>query len=137
MLQLHSGKCQKLQLKIFLLFKLVIHKEIYKCHVFPGQQLHISTRDISPGEKHNYFLPFCFFHLRLHIYTKDFELCRASTLLQVFQLIFLHTYFPFFLYKSLSFLIFWQIDIFVRKMNSIPAFTANLTVESFNKRTLS
>ncbi|KAJ0013716.1 hypothetical protein Pint_20703 [Pistacia integerrima] len=30
-----------------------------------------------------------------------------------------------------------QIDIFVRKMNSIPAFTANLTVESFNKRTLS
>ncbi|XP_021298345.1 mitotic spindle checkpoint protein MAD1 isoform X1 [Herrania umbratica] len=30
-----------------------------------------------------------------------------------------------------------QVDIFVRKMNSIPAFTANLTVESFNKRTLS
>ncbi|KAF6135266.1 hypothetical protein GIB67_037350 [Kingdonia uniflora] len=30
-----------------------------------------------------------------------------------------------------------QIEIFVRKMNSIPAFTANLTVESFNKRTLS
>ncbi|KAI0510672.1 hypothetical protein KFK09_011281 [Dendrobium nobile] len=29
-----------------------------------------------------------------------------------------------------------QVDIFVRKMNSIPAFTANLTVESFNKRTL-
>ncbi|XVF23150.1 hypothetical protein REPUB_Repub13aG0012800 [Reevesia pubescens] len=30
-----------------------------------------------------------------------------------------------------------QVDIFVRKLNSIPAFTANLTVESFNKRTLS
>ncbi|CAA0824809.1 Mitotic spindle checkpoint protein MAD1 [Striga hermonthica] len=30
-----------------------------------------------------------------------------------------------------------EIDIFIRKMNSIPAFTANLTVESFNKRTLS
>ncbi|CAL1384811.1 unnamed protein product [Linum trigynum] len=30
-----------------------------------------------------------------------------------------------------------QVDIFVRKMNSIPAFTANLTVESFNRRTLS
>ncbi|KAL0422202.1 UNVERIFIED_CONTAM: Mitotic spindle checkpoint protein MAD1 [Sesamum latifolium] len=30
-----------------------------------------------------------------------------------------------------------QVDIFIRKMNSIPAFTSNLTVESFNKRTLS
>ncbi|KAL6545685.1 hypothetical protein OROGR_009559 [Orobanche gracilis] len=30
-----------------------------------------------------------------------------------------------------------QVDIFIRKMNSIPAFIANLTVESFNKRTLS
>ncbi|KAH7520573.1 hypothetical protein FEM48_Zijuj08G0159100 [Ziziphus jujuba var. spinosa] len=30
-----------------------------------------------------------------------------------------------------------QIEIFIRKLNSIPAFTANLTVESFNKRTLS
>ncbi|KAL3620766.1 coiled-coil domain-containing protein mad1 [Castilleja foliolosa] len=30
-----------------------------------------------------------------------------------------------------------QVDIFIKKMNSIPAFTANLTVESFNKRTLS
>ncbi|KAK4270927.1 hypothetical protein QN277_019691 [Acacia crassicarpa] len=30
-----------------------------------------------------------------------------------------------------------QVEIFVRKMNSIPAFTANLTVESFNRRTLS
>ncbi|KAM3219467.1 mitotic spindle checkpoint protein MAD1 [Capsicum chacoense] len=30
-----------------------------------------------------------------------------------------------------------QVDIFIRRMNSIPAFTANLTVESFNKRTLS
>lgn len=30
-----------------------------------------------------------------------------------------------------------QVDIFIRKMNSVPAFTANLTVESFNKRTLS
>ncbi|GAV63305.1 LOW QUALITY PROTEIN: MAD domain-containing protein [Cephalotus follicularis] len=29
-----------------------------------------------------------------------------------------------------------QVEIFIRKMNSIPAFTANLTVESFNKRTL-
>ncbi|KAF8095635.1 hypothetical protein N665_0328s0014 [Sinapis alba] len=29
-----------------------------------------------------------------------------------------------------------QIVIFIRKMNSIPAFTANLTVESFNRRTL-
>ncbi|KAM7251520.1 hypothetical protein ACFE04_023403 [Oxalis oulophora] len=29
-----------------------------------------------------------------------------------------------------------QVDIFVRKMNSIPAFTANLTVESFNRRTM-
>ncbi|EEF34534.1 mitotic spindle checkpoint protein MAD1 [Ricinus communis] len=29
-----------------------------------------------------------------------------------------------------------QVDIFIHKMNSIPAFTANLTVESFNKRTL-
>ncbi|XP_073367018.1 mitotic spindle checkpoint protein MAD1 isoform X3 [Aegilops tauschii subsp. strangulata] len=28
-----------------------------------------------------------------------------------------------------------QVDIFIRKMNSIPAFTANLTMESFNKRT--
>ncbi|KAE8007886.1 hypothetical protein FH972_004445 [Carpinus fangiana] len=30
-----------------------------------------------------------------------------------------------------------QVNIFIRKMNSIPAFTANLTVESFNRRTLS
>ncbi|XP_010910286.1 mitotic spindle checkpoint protein MAD1 isoform X2 [Elaeis guineensis] len=30
-----------------------------------------------------------------------------------------------------------QIEIFIKKMNSIPAFTANLTMESFNKRTLS
>ncbi|KAJ9159099.1 hypothetical protein P3X46_024629 [Hevea brasiliensis] len=30
-----------------------------------------------------------------------------------------------------------QVDIFIHKMNSIPAFTANLTVESFNRRTLS
>ncbi|KAK1288432.1 hypothetical protein QJS10_CPB19g00095 [Acorus calamus] len=30
-----------------------------------------------------------------------------------------------------------QIEIFIRKMNSIPAFMANLTMESFNKRTLS
>ncbi|CAM8987062.1 hypothetical protein QQ045_007831 [Rhodiola kirilowii] len=30
-----------------------------------------------------------------------------------------------------------QVDIFIRRLNSIPAFTANLTVESFNKRTLS
>lgn len=30
-----------------------------------------------------------------------------------------------------------QVEIFVRKMNSIPAFTANITVESFNRRTLS
>ncbi|KAJ6704554.1 MITOTIC SPINDLE ASSEMBLY CHECKPOINT PROTEIN MAD1 MITOTIC ARREST DEFICIENT-LIKE PROTEIN 1 [Salix viminalis] len=30
-----------------------------------------------------------------------------------------------------------QVDIFIRKMNSIPAFTANLSVESFNRRTLS
>ncbi|XWS16637.1 hypothetical protein CRYUN_Cryun34aG0108000 [Craigia yunnanensis] len=30
-----------------------------------------------------------------------------------------------------------QVDVFVRKLNSIPAFTANLTVESFNRRTLS
>ncbi|XP_027113308.2 mitotic spindle checkpoint protein MAD1 [Coffea arabica] len=30
-----------------------------------------------------------------------------------------------------------QVEIFMRKMNSIPAFTANLTMESFNKRTLS
>ncbi|CAM8997433.1 unnamed protein product [Rhodiola kirilowii] len=30
-----------------------------------------------------------------------------------------------------------QVDIFIRRSNSIPAFTANLTVESFNKRTLS
>ncbi|XP_059648311.1 mitotic spindle checkpoint protein MAD1-like [Cornus florida] len=30
-----------------------------------------------------------------------------------------------------------QVDIFIRNLNSIPAFTANLTVESFNKRTLS
>ncbi|KAI5414351.1 mitotic spindle checkpoint protein MAD1 [Lathyrus oleraceus] len=30
-----------------------------------------------------------------------------------------------------------QVDIFIRKMNSIPAFTANITVESFNRRTLS
>ncbi|KZV48188.1 hypothetical protein F511_20321 [Dorcoceras hygrometricum] len=30
-----------------------------------------------------------------------------------------------------------QVDIFIRKMNSIPAFISNLTVESFNKRTLS
>ncbi|KAH9684500.1 hypothetical protein KPL70_013565 [Citrus sinensis] len=29
------------------------------------------------------------------------------------------------------------VDLFVRKMNSIPAFTANLTAESFNRRTLS
>ncbi|KAL8172278.1 hypothetical protein V2J09_024082 [Rumex salicifolius] len=33
--------------------------------------------------------------------------------------------------------IFQQVEIFIRKMNSIPAFTANLTVESFNRRTLS
>ncbi|KAL3515769.1 hypothetical protein ACH5RR_022671 [Cinchona calisaya] len=30
-----------------------------------------------------------------------------------------------------------QVEIFIQKMNSIPAFTANLTIESFNKRTLS
>lgn len=30
-----------------------------------------------------------------------------------------------------------QVEIFIRKMNSIPAFTANLTVESFNRRTFS
>ncbi|KAJ6798424.1 mitotic spindle checkpoint protein MAD1 [Iris pallida] len=30
-----------------------------------------------------------------------------------------------------------QVEVFIRKMNSIPAFTANLTMESFNKRTLS
>lgn len=30
-----------------------------------------------------------------------------------------------------------QIQIFIKNMNSIPAFTANLTIESFNKRTLS
>lgn len=30
-----------------------------------------------------------------------------------------------------------QVEIFIKKLNSIPAFTANLTVESFNKRTLS
>ncbi|XP_042451563.1 mitotic spindle checkpoint protein MAD1-like [Zingiber officinale] len=30
-----------------------------------------------------------------------------------------------------------QIEIFIKKMNSVPAFTANLTIESFNKRTLS
>lgn len=29
-----------------------------------------------------------------------------------------------------------QVDIFIRKMNSIPAFTANLTMESFNKRSI-
>ncbi|KAL6329237.1 hypothetical protein AAG906_014847 [Vitis piasezkii] len=29
-----------------------------------------------------------------------------------------------------------QVEIFIQKLNSIPAFTANLTVESFNKRTL-
>ncbi|KAJ0236930.1 Mitotic spindle checkpoint protein MAD1 [Hirschfeldia incana] len=29
-----------------------------------------------------------------------------------------------------------QIEIFIRKFNSIPAFTANLTMESFNRRTL-
>ncbi|XP_058089997.1 mitotic spindle checkpoint protein MAD1 isoform X2 [Magnolia sinica] len=31
----------------------------------------------------------------------------------------------------------YKVEIFIRKMNSIPAFTANLTVESFNRRTLS
>ncbi|XP_047341819.1 mitotic spindle checkpoint protein MAD1 [Impatiens glandulifera] len=30
-----------------------------------------------------------------------------------------------------------QVEIFIRKLNSVPAFTANLTIESFNKRTLS
>ncbi|XP_074302735.1 mitotic spindle checkpoint protein MAD1-like [Silene latifolia] len=30
-----------------------------------------------------------------------------------------------------------QVEIFIRKLNSIPAFTANLTVESFNRHTLS
>ncbi|KAH1200521.1 Mitotic spindle checkpoint protein MAD1 [Glycine max] len=30
-----------------------------------------------------------------------------------------------------------QVEIFIRKMNSIPAFTANITVESFNRRTFS
>ncbi|XP_057494404.1 mitotic spindle checkpoint protein MAD1 isoform X2 [Actinidia eriantha] len=30
-----------------------------------------------------------------------------------------------------------QVDTFIRKMNSIPAFTANLTLESFQKRTIS
>lgn len=29
-----------------------------------------------------------------------------------------------------------QVEIFIRKMNSIPAFTANLTMESFNKRSI-
>ncbi|XP_078441259.1 mitotic checkpoint family protein isoform X1 [Wolffia australiana] len=30
-----------------------------------------------------------------------------------------------------------QVDIFIKRMSSIPAFTANLTMESFNRRTLS
>ncbi|CAN6475398.1 unnamed protein product [Victoria cruziana] len=30
-----------------------------------------------------------------------------------------------------------QVEIFVKRCNSIPAFTANLTIESFNRRTLS
>lgn len=30
-----------------------------------------------------------------------------------------------------------QVEIFIKKWNSIPAFTANITMESFNKRTLS
>ncbi|KAJ0972150.1 hypothetical protein J5N97_020109 [Dioscorea zingiberensis] len=30
-----------------------------------------------------------------------------------------------------------QVEIFIKKWNSIPAFTSNLTMESFNKRTLS
>uniref|UniRef100_A0A803N9K7 Mitotic spindle checkpoint protein MAD1 n=1 Tax=Chenopodium quinoa TaxID=63459 RepID=A0A803N9K7_CHEQI len=30
-----------------------------------------------------------------------------------------------------------QVEMFIRKLNSIPAFTANLTIESFNRRTLS
>ncbi|PUZ53700.1 hypothetical protein GQ55_5G071600 [Panicum hallii var. hallii] len=29
-----------------------------------------------------------------------------------------------------------QVDVFIRRMNSIPAFTANLTIESFNKRSI-
>ncbi|CAO1946765.1 unnamed protein product [Urochloa humidicola] len=29
-----------------------------------------------------------------------------------------------------------QVDVFIRRMNSIPAFTANLTMESFNKRSI-
>ncbi|XP_044977504.1 mitotic spindle checkpoint protein MAD1 [Hordeum vulgare subsp. vulgare] len=29
-----------------------------------------------------------------------------------------------------------QVDVFIRKMKSIPAFTANLTMESFNKRSI-
>jgi hypothetical protein len=30
----------------------------------------------------------------------------------------------------------FQVDVFIRRMNSIPAFTANLTIESFNKRSI-
>ena len=30
----------------------------------------------------------------------------------------------------------FQVDVFIRRMNSIPAFTANLTMESFNKRSI-
>ncbi|XP_040384670.1 uncharacterized protein LOC102712023 isoform X2 [Oryza brachyantha] len=29
-----------------------------------------------------------------------------------------------------------EVDVFIRKMNSIPAFTSNLTMESFNKRSI-
>ncbi|WVZ67973.1 hypothetical protein U9M48_016975 [Paspalum notatum var. saurae] len=29
-----------------------------------------------------------------------------------------------------------QVDVFIKRMNSIPAFTANLTMESFNKRSI-
>jgi hypothetical protein len=29
-----------------------------------------------------------------------------------------------------------HVDIFIRRMNSIPAFTANLTMESFNERSI-
>lgn len=40
-------------------------------------------------------------------------------------------------YQSPNGPILLQVGIYIRKLNSIPAFTANLTMESFNKRTFS
>jgi hypothetical protein len=81
-----------------------------------------------------------FFHaLRFSVKKLSPELLAASDFCYLLLILFLLLWF-FFLGRGQDThpkLAIFQADIFIRKMNSIPAFTANLTVESFNRRTLS